>query len=549
MLDLKPGEGFTNIIDLTQFRAMDKPGVYTINCGYGFGGYDEFTYRQSGLIVDSSFVLTIVERTPQNVARVINGLLAKAQRAHGPDVNEALNAIATFGKADAVPYLAPVSKTGSTELRTGAIAALSSIPTDDALDAVLAAFKDKDPAIRTAAANSLGVMKKPRAVEALLRRFPHEKTPVAEAILRALGASKAERAFPVITNSLDSGETTLQRAAVDALASYGGSNAVEVLRRHINTNYLAVRYDITLALAEKLHQPIQAEWLLPVLMKREQDSEWLDCRRVLRLYGGTNAIPTLLSALDFDVPWSYRNWWILNEAQWCSGASHYVYDYDPGSNGTPEQWAKNRRTLVELKRLAGPIPPPPTPAPTPPIDYLKTDPPIDFVPAFREMNGGGVEIKSGFLSLTLWRGGANEPYSVSDPYQSIYTVASRFRALVNASDETRAKLRMTAEQTARLITLSRQFAVKLCGSQVSDQRIGNFYNLLVSNSDCSPGDDAWWDYLRAYQEAPPSLKEQTKTDVINSVVDFSENYHEGTVEFANAARKVFTRSQIEEILR
>lgn len=545
----EPGRAFTNIIDLTKFRVIDKPGVYSFNCSYGFGNYDLVHRRQSGLIVQSSFVLTILQHSPENVARVINELLAKAEKSHGHDLNETLNKIAAFGKDEAVPYLARVSKTGSTELRTGAIAALSSIPTEDSLDAVLTAFKDDDPAIRTAAASSLGAMQKPRAVEALLQRFPGEKSPVDEAIIRALGTSKSERGFRVITNSLDSGETNLQRAAVEALASYGGSNAVDVLRRHINTNYLAVRYDITLALAEKLHQPIQAEWLLPVLMKREQDSDWLDSQRVLQLYGGTNAIPTLLSAVDFDAPWSQRNWWILFAVQYCPGAPHFEYDHDPNSDGTPEQWEKNRRTLQALKPLAGPIPPSPAPGPPPPIKYLKTDPPVDFVPTFREVEGGGVEIKSGFLTLTLWRGGANEPYSVSDQYRAIYTTASRFLALVNASSETRAKLKLTPEQTTRLATLSRQFAVKLCGSRVSDQKIGNFYSLLVNNSEYCPSDDTWWECFRDYKEAPPSLKEQTKTDLINSVVIFSENYHEGTVEFAQAARKIFTGSQIEEILR
>ncbi len=547
--NLKPGGRFTNVIDLTQFRAIDKPGVYTIDCSYGFGQFDDIHHEPTGLIVHSSFVFTILERTHDNVTRVINELLAKAQKANGRDLNETLNAIADFGKADAVPYLAWLTKAGSTEFRTGALSALSTVSMDASLDVVLSALEDNDPAIRTAAANALGAMQKPQGFEALLQRFPSEKSPVAESILRALGKSKSENAFPVITKSLDSGDLALQRAAIDALASYGGSNAVQVLREHINTDYLAVRYPIVTTLVEKLGQPMEVGWVLPVLMKREQDGEWHDCQRLLRLHGDTNAIPTLLSALDYDVPWSYRNWWILNEVQACSDAPHFQYDHDPNSDGTPEQWEQNRRTLAELKPLAGTIRPLAKPIATPQVKYLKTDPPINFAPAFRDMGREGVEIKSGFLTLSMGHGGAEMPYTVSAPYRSNYAVATRYLKLVNASAETHAKFKITPDQITQLANLSRQFAVKLCGSQVSEQSIGNFYNLLVNNSDYCPSDGRWWEYLRTYREAPPSLKEQTKTDLINSVVEFSQNYHEGTVEFAKAAGELFTPSQTEEILR
>lgn len=548
-VNLKPGEMFTNVIDLTQFRVVGKPGDYAFNCSFGLGDYDWVHSRPTGPIVRSVFVLKILERTPDRVANVINELLAKAQNAHGPKLNEALNAIANFGQASATPCLAQLSKTNSMELRTAALAALSLIPTDDSIDVVLTAFKDPDPAIRAAAAASLGAMQKPRAVDALLARLPHEESPVSETIIRALGTSKSERAFATLTNTLDSGEIALQRAAIDGLVNYGGSNAVDVLRQHINTNYLPLRHDIVGALAEKLHEPMQPEWLVPVLMKREQDSDWHDSLTWLRTYAGSNTIPILLSALDFDVPWSGRNWWILNAAQYCPGALQLDYYYDNNSDGSPAQLANNRRTLETLKPLAGPIPEYPDPPPARPVEYLKTDPPIDFVPVFREVRGRGIEIKSGFLVLTLWRGAADEPYAASGLYRSNYAAAARFRALANASAETTARLKITPEQMTRLNSLLRQFAVKLCGSQVSAQRIGNFCNSLISQPRYCPDDPEWWDFFWAYLEAPPSLKDQTKTDLIDSVVALSENYHEGTMEFAKAAGSVFTPAQIEEILR
>lgn len=66
-LNLKTGEGFTNIIDLSKFRVINKPGVYTFNCSYGLGGNDEDNHRQYDPIAHSTFVLTILERTPENV--------------------------------------------------------------------------------------------------------------------------------------------------------------------------------------------------------------------------------------------------------------------------------------------------------------------------------------------------------------------------------------------------------------------------------------------------------------------------------------------------
>jgi HEAT repeat protein len=547
-VNLKPGQFFTNVIDLIDFRIIDKPGVYTVSCSFAF---DEpwVKKEQTNPVVNTTFKLTILERTPERVAKVIDELVAKAQAIHGQDLSGTLTLIAHFGRDAAVPRLARLAESGSVELRAAALGALSLIPTDASLDVVLMSLKDSDSTIRAAAASSLGAMQKPRAVEALLDSLPREKSPVSEAIVLALGTSKSDRAFPVITNTLDAGEIEMQRTAINALVNFGGSNVVAVLQQHINTNYLSLRYEIVLALAEKLHQPMQAEWLLPVLVGREESHEWLDSLRLLRMYASDQAIPALLSYLDFDVAWSGRNWWILNEVQACPNTPHIEYDHDPNSDGTPEQWEKNLHTLQELKSLAGPIPASLVHPKVSSVPYLKTDPPIDFTPTFKEIEAGGVEIKSGFLTLTLWRGGANLPYSVSGPYHAIYQNAGRFRLLPNNPDRC-AELKITPEQLKQLNDLLHQFAVKLCGSRISDQKIGNLYNLLVFQSDYCPSDDDWTSLLFAYKEAPAGpLQEQAKADLIDSVRVFSQNYHAGTVEFAEAAKKIFTAAQLEEILR
>ena len=39
----------------------------------------------------------------------------------------------------------------------------------------------------------------------------------------------------------------------------------------------------------------------------EQNRAWLDSLRLMRMYAGDQAVPALLSCLDFDADWSGRN--------------------------------------------------------------------------------------------------------------------------------------------------------------------------------------------------------------------------------------------------
>ena len=398
-------------------------------------------------------------------------------------------------------------------------------------------------------------MQKPHGVDALLDALPKEKSPVAEAIVLALGTSKSDRAFHVITNTLDAGEIELQKAAVNALVNFGGSNAVVALTERINTNYLTLRYEIVLALAEKLHQPMQAEWLSPVLVGREMNHEWLDSLRLLRMYAGDRAFPSLLSYLDFDVAWSGRNWWILEtEAKYCPNAPPCDYEHDPNSDGTPEQKKKNLHTLQALKPLAAPLPKFSVRPVIPPPAYLKTDPPIDFAPLFKEDADSVIEIKSGFLTLKAWplrnQTSFDTFFEVSDSYRSLYQCAKRFRSLPNDAKRCE-ELNISPEQLKQLEDLLHQFALKLCNSRVIDNKLGNFYQMLVFVDNYKvPFDDDWFFLESNYFEAPAgSIHEQAKADLINSVHAFSQNYHAGTVEFVEAAKKIFTQTQLEELLR
>ena len=549
-VNLKPGQFFTNVIDLTAFRVIDKPGTYTVSCSFAFD--EQWGQKEStNPVVNSTFTLTILERTPERVAKVLDELVAKAQAIQGHDRDDILTLIVSFGKDDALPRLAKLAQNGPADLRAAAIGALSLIPTDASLDIVLAGLKDSDPAIRVAAAGSLGTMQKQRGVDALLEALPKEKSMVADAIVLALGTSKSARAFPVITNTLDAGEIELKMAAINALVNFGGSNAVAALMQRINTNYLPLRYDIVLALVEKLHQTMQTEWLIPVLIGREENHEWLDSIRLLRMYAGDQAIPSLLSYLDFDAVWSGRNWWILETGvKPCPNAPPCDYEHDSNSDGTPEQWQKNLKLLQTLKPLAAPLPKFSVPPAISPAPHLNTDPPIDFTPSFKKDANSTLEIKSGFLTLITSRGGFQTPFSVPESYRSLYQCSSHLRSLPN--DAKRCKeLNITPEQLNQLDDLLRQFALKLCNSRVINNKLGNFYQELVFvNNYNVPFDDDWFFLERNVYESPDGpMLEQAKADLMNSVQAFSQNYHAGTVEFVKAAKNVFTPAQFEQILK
>jgi len=91
-------------------------------------------------------------------------------------------------------------------------------------------------------------------------------------------------------------------------------------------------------------------------MGRTQSHEWLDSLRLVRMYAGDQAIPTLCSCLDFEAAWSGRNGWILNEVQACREAPSTDYVHDWNREGTPAELEQNRRTLAILKKLASPVP-------------------------------------------------------------------------------------------------------------------------------------------------------------------------------------------------
>jgi hypothetical protein len=517
------GRNFTKTIDLTKFRTIDKPGEYTVTCSFAFDEPYMAKKEPAKPVVNSSFHIAILERTPERVAQILDELVTKAEsasEANKENLAGAMTLIAQFGQEDAVPRLVQLAHKGSVPRRAAAFAALALVPSDVSLDAALAGLKDTDPAIRIAAARALGAMQKPRGVDALLGALANEKSPVTNEILVALGTSKSARALPVLVGTLEGGAPELKSAAVTALVSFGGPEAISALMKYVDTKDLSLRYEVVLALAEKLHQPMETEWLFPVLMRRDLGHEWLDSLRLMRMYGGEQAIPTLLSCLDYDVAWSYRNWWILNEVKACPNAPEIDYAYDPNYEGTSEQREKNLRTLQELKNLSGPIPAAPPLLKKERLPYLETDPPIDFKPTLKPVQGA-VEIHSGFFRITISRNSGAMSYTPSESYRPIYQLEEKLRALPEQPDRLKA-LGITSAQAEQL----RQLSLPPPGPIDSGSTL--LYIL--------------------YKESPPGpLQEQAEDDLCDAIRVASQNYHAVVTAFVQAAEKILTNAQLEHL--
>ena len=312
----------------------------------------------------------------------------------------------------------------------------------------------------------------------------------------------------------------MKHAAVKALATFGSNEAIAALQKQVATNDLSLRYQVVHELAETLHQPMQPDWLLPILMGRGFSPEWMDSLRLMRLYGGDRAIPSLLSCLDFTVGWSWRNWWLLETVKSCPKPPAIDYTHNPNREGQPDEVARNLRTLEALKALAGPISVPlPQPQPAP-VPYLKTDPPIDFKPTIKQVQGH-TEITSGFLKVSLTRTSSSTPYSPSEPYQPIYQLAQHIRWLLRFRDLYPA-LQITPEQNEQLSKLPLPMEW--------------------------PFNMRWTSLFIDYKESPDGPpKQQAERALLDSVRETSQNYHAGVVGLAEAAKKILTPAQLQRL--
>jgi hypothetical protein len=110
------------------------------------------------------------------------------------------------------------------------------------------------------------------------------------------------------------------------------------------------------------------------------------------------------------------------------------------------------------------------------------------------------------------------------------------------------QLEVSSLQAKQLDEALSQFARRLCGSPFSDKRAAGLRHLLVFIRVGFAGDPDWHSLYCAYKEAPGGQRhDEAQADLCESVRAFSQNYHAGTIEFAEAAKRILTRQQVAAI--
>ncbi len=377
------GRMTTERLDLSKYRTIPGPGEYELKASFELS--DEFAFGAAGKVwgpqqVESKLKLKILPRTPDNVAQVLDRLFKRCDQTSGQPLADTIREISQFGKVDAVEGLAQLTRNRSLPLRHAAIGGLALIDDSSALDVLLAiepdpevrvqalralgsfgderaakraiaALDDRDDDARAAAIAALGQMSMDVATVALLNRFQDVDTPKESSwILAALGASKSDNAFDVIAESLANENPTVRRAAVDAIIQFNPGKASSELGKYVTDEDLEFREYAIRNLAEKLRQPIEAEWLVPVIQSRKGGRTIGDAPRLMRLYTDAKAAPALLSALDLGNP-SIRNYYnmvIVQNQLACRTGLAIPWIGDLNRDATAEELEHNRQILTRI---------------------------------------------------------------------------------------------------------------------------------------------------------------------------------------------------------
>jgi hypothetical protein len=343
-------------VSITDFRTIPGPGTYKISCSFPLPTtYDkEHSGKIKPIPIDFTYELTVLPRTPQNIDRVVTELTEQATQTYGPNLDDLLTTLTSFAPESALPVLIKLASPSTPDplRRIAAVKAMSVITTPASLQALLALLDDKNPAVRKQVLNSLGAFPNDAAVDALIQEFASTDAATCAAILRAMGQGKSPRALPLIIRSLDDQTDDVRLAALDAIVNYPLQDISAILRKHASSNpNLPFREAVAGALGQTLRQPIEAHWLVPVLLHYKKQDSVGDVPRLLRLYAPDDAALTLLSCLDFDNPnpRSAYNWWITYDQLVCDNSIVIPWVRIQSNQATPEQIQENARILRALK--------------------------------------------------------------------------------------------------------------------------------------------------------------------------------------------------------
>jgi len=368
-----PREVYTKMMPVSRRLTFGGPGVYTITGKRTLILTESVQAMLRGetdteVPTGNSFQLTIHPYSKERMSKVIDGLAEQIRRlgdvvprsieyteptemSEANRLHLALSSMIATREDVALEHLASMARKGSTTLRSTAVKWLGKFKDDKALVVVLEALDDDQASIRSAAAEALGTMSTDVTIDVLIEHLVREQSEVTGAMLRAMGRTKSPRVFDFLVESLEHQDDTRRRAAADALVSFGSAAAVEALKTCVDDDDMDFREDVVQRLAEPLDQPIDADWLVPVVRSRKGEGGIGDAPRLLRLYAGRKAVPALLSCLDFENPSirSYYNHSIIYSQGWCQGGLRIPWNSDLNRDGTPEEIEQNRNILKRLK--------------------------------------------------------------------------------------------------------------------------------------------------------------------------------------------------------
>jgi beta-lactamase regulating signal transducer with metallopeptidase domain len=370
---LEPGEVYTKMLPISRRLTFSGPGVYTVTGQRTLvltESLDTMFDEQKNLKIPTgnSFQLTIHPYSKERMANVIESLAAqiwnagnltpqpveyteptemsKANRLH-----LALSSLTQIKDEAALGHLITMAKTGPPNLRIAAVKRLGEFTDDKVMNVVLETLGDEDETICAAAYEALATMKTDAAIDILIARLPQAQPQVTPAILHAMGRTKSPRVFDLIVESLRHKDTIRRRAAVNGLVAFGGDDAVEALKTCVDDDDMDFREFVVGQLAKSLKQPIDAQWLVPVIWARKNTDTLGDAPRLLRLYAGERAVPALLSCLDYENPSirGYYNWALIYDQGWCQRGLKIPWCSDLNRDDTPGEVEQNRTILQKIR--------------------------------------------------------------------------------------------------------------------------------------------------------------------------------------------------------
>jgi HEAT repeat protein len=196
-----------------------------------------------------------------------------ARKLDSSDKKERLNAVAAaaeLGHERAAAYLRPLLVAdGEREVRLAAVAALRSVPGEDAVALLGEGLADADPRVRRAVVEALHRRRESSAELHLARALQDKKPELRAAAALALGARLGADRAPLLLGGLDDRDASVREAALYALGAVGGETAVEAL-----SGALTGRHNKrTKALAAEILGSMGSRAALPALVSTLDDAD------------------------------------------------------------------------------------------------------------------------------------------------------------------------------------------------------------------------------------------------------------------------------------